>query len=248
MQRADKIVVLNNGKNTATGTFQELMDRGIDFLAFLKAHETTEDSHEKARKMSSLKALNKEEEAEEKARQNEQSETADRQGREEARESGSVKASVYWKYCRSGGSVFFILFAFALAFLSQGMFHYMDFWLAEWTTHNQRMNAQNLEEFEHSTFNLTVQANEASANQTTSHVASADVCYVTVDSQLYKILQYSLLMLVLFMSTFARTISFFLLCLKCCINLHNSIFRRLLRAPLQFFENNPMGELLIHLP
>ncbi|KAI1289994.1 ATP-binding cassette sub-family C member 4 [Halotydeus destructor] len=55
---------------------------------------------------------------------------------------------------------------------------------------------------------------------------------------------YSSLTLVLFVSAFVRTIGLYLLCLQSSISLHNSIFSKLLLAPMSFFEATPMGRIL----
>ncbi|CAG2113771.1 unnamed protein product, partial [Medioppia subpectinata] len=55
---------------------------------------------------------------------------------------------------------------------------------------------------------------------------------------------YSGLIGLLFVTTFIRAITWFVMCMRASVNLHNNIFIRLLRAPIFFFDNNPVGRIL----
>ena len=46
---------------------------------------------------------------------------------------------------------------------------------------------------------------------------------------------------------FSRTILSFLICLAAARHLHNKMFKAILRAPVLFFDTNPVGMLAIHL-
>ena len=45
----------------------------------------------------------------------------------------------------------------------------------------------------------------------------------------------------LVITSMIRTAHFFVLCMKSSVNLHNSMFQRLIRAPCRFFDTNPVG-------
>ncbi|CAG2168420.1 unnamed protein product, partial [Oppiella nova] len=55
---------------------------------------------------------------------------------------------------------------------------------------------------------------------------------------------YSSLMGALFMTSLLRAITWFVMFMRASVNLHNSIFYRLLRAPIAVFDNNPVGRIL----
>lgn len=55
---------------------------------------------------------------------------------------------------------------------------------------------------------------------------------------------YAVLIVTLFITTVLRSITFFLICMRASKNLHNNIFGRLLRAPVAFFDTNPVGRIL----
>ncbi|KAI1289988.1 ATP-binding cassette sub-family C member 4 [Halotydeus destructor] len=58
------------------------------------------------------------------------------------------------------------------------------------------------------------------------------------------LITYTLLTISLFALTFVRTVGASILCLNSSINLHNTIFHKLLLAKMAFFETNPMGRIL----
>jgi len=55
---------------------------------------------------------------------------------------------------------------------------------------------------------------------------------------------YASLIVLLFLFGLGRTIFTFLVCLSSSINLHDAVFKRLLRAPISFYETNPLGRIL----
>lgn len=117
LRKADKIFVLNEGRNIATGTYDQLVASGIDFLSLLTSQES-----EKERKESiiSLKSLTEEEIAEEKARQAVQEEASKRQADHgEEKKRGGVKAAVYWAYFRAGANPVVIVLAAIVAVAAQ---------------------------------------------------------------------------------------------------------------------------------
>ena len=62
--------------------------------------------------------------------------------------------------------------------------------------------------------------------------------------QNWDIIVYSILIVALFVSTIIRSITFFAICMRASVRLHNKIFGRLLRAPVSFFDSNPAGRIL----
>ena len=59
------------------------------------------------------------------------------------------------------------------------------------------------------------------------------------------ILIYAGLIIALFVLALMRTISFFVMCMKSSIKLHNKMFSTILRAPIYVFDVNPVGKLTI---
>jgi ATP-binding cassette subfamily C (CFTR/MRP) protein 4 len=57
---------------------------------------------------------------------------------------------------------------------------------------------------------------------------------------------YAAIVLGLVVSSMVRTVYFFVLCMQSSVNLHNSMFSRLIRAPCRFFDTNPVGKALVY--
>jgi len=64
-----------------------------------------------------------------------------------------------------------------------------------------------------------------------------------VDEKWYSIV-YSSLIVAMFITIFIRSFTFFSMCMKSSIKLHNQIFDKILQAQMTFFENNPTGRIL----
>ncbi|CAG2174219.1 unnamed protein product [Oppiella nova] len=48
----------------------------------------------------------------------------------------------------------------------------------------------------------------------------------------------------LFVTALMRSTTWFMICMRASVNLHNSIFTRLMRAPIAVFDNKPVGQML----
>lgn len=55
---------------------------------------------------------------------------------------------------------------------------------------------------------------------------------------------YCFIMVALFISTVLRSVSFYAICMRASKNLHHSIFEKILRAPVQFFDENSDGKII----
>ncbi|CAG2172916.1 unnamed protein product, partial [Oppiella nova] len=64
------------------------------------------------------------------------------------------------------------------------------------------------------------------------------------DTRNYYVYIYSGLIGALFVTALMRSTTWFMMCMRASVNLHNSIFTRLLRAPIAVFDNNPVGQML----
>ncbi|KAJ6223803.1 hypothetical protein RDWZM_002348 [Blomia tropicalis] len=62
--------------------------------------------------------------------------------------------------------------------------------------------------------------------------------------QQWDIFTYSILIILSFIFSILRSVSFFLVCMRASVKLHNKIFARLLRTSITFFDSNPAGRIL----
>ncbi|XP_046447926.1 ATP-binding cassette sub-family C member 4-like [Daphnia pulex] len=162
---------------------------------------------------------------------------------EESRSSGSVSLKVYWEYFRSGGSCIYLLLFTFTCLLTQILFSGSDYWLTLWT------NAEELR---------TRQGN-VSENSSFLNITEADFSNVTDEikengpfsGEWWKepdtytgIYVFTILIVGVFIFSMIRTIHYFLMCMISSIHLHNRMFQSIIRAPLLFFDQNPVGRIL----
>ena len=250
LRRADKIAVLKEGKLIAFGGYNELATSNVQFLTFLDKKRKEEARKESLSRQKSLSLKGDTEDdltsksgsvsvtvatgtsmssvvvpatmSSPNEAPKEHPRDVDRQ---ELKVTGAVSKRVIWDYFRSGGSVAFILFTLFASFASQGLYHFTDLWLAAWT--------QDLSNYENAVYESNGEVQQKS-------LASGTV----FDTNNGNIILYTVLIVILFVAAFIRMILCFYLSLNCSINLHDMIFRKVLRAPMTFFENNPLGRIL----
>ena len=56
---------------------------------------------------------------------------------------------------------------------------------------------------------------------------------------------YAALVGALVIASMIRTVHFFVVCMRASVNLHNSMFSRVVQAQCRFFDVNPVGNILI---
>ena len=266
LKKADKIALFKDGRVIAFGSYSELKTSSEEFIHFLDSKRREEEERKESltkQKSFSVKAPDQETKplvipdknrSISKARasstsvvnemtlmeitdviKNDSDEIEDDSLRREQTTTGSVNKMIFWQYFRAGGSFLFIFFALFNSILSQALYHFSDFWLAAWT---QADYAKVLMEKHNNSVNSS--AVLWSKQEQENSLASKTI-FVSND---YNIILYTILTFALFIASFFRMISCLYLSLKCSINLHDTIFRRVLRSPMNFFENNPIGRIL----
>lgn len=138
LARCDRVVVMDHGTIKHQGTYQELLDRGVDFAGAVdvsKMHQgqEAEDGQSNGDKEEKVEMKKKSERGEDKVAQKKAGETL---VKEEEREKGEVSSNVYLRYARSGGIciAIFVLIIQALGRTAEVM---SSFWLARWASQMQ---------------------------------------------------------------------------------------------------------------
>jgi ATP-binding cassette subfamily C (CFTR/MRP) protein 4 len=218
LKEADKILVLDEGKMVAFGSYAELLSSNFDFFAHLKSHAAEADVKRKAdvpiTRSISLKAQSFSESIDEPIDfpDEEPAVRNDSSPREEQSASGAFDPRIYWRFLKASGLYFLMFLSLFLSFLGQGLFQFTDVWFSAWTGKGQ--------------------------NQTATSWGDS---YVMGNND-YNIIIYTVLIVVLFAVVFGRTTLTYFVCLASSVNIHNSVFKSLLRAPIAFYESNPLGE------
>lgn len=138
----------------------------------------------------------------------------------ESTDFNSIGYSIYWYYIKASSACFLVLLLGITNLGTQALFNGSDFWLSYWTDTEQRKAA-----------------NGGSTDY--PPVTLTDTLTLKQNATIYTILIASL-----FVLTLVRTTCFFVTCMRASINLHNSLFRSVLKAPIKFFDYNPIGILL----
>jgi len=142
--------------------------------------------------------------------------------------------STYWKYLRSGGGVASLLFLAANFMIAQIAYIGIDYWLSVWT------NAESIH-YNNSTKRKLrpIEMREVAVNNTFS--LNKWIQEVDTYTDIYV---YSILIGIAFVFTLIRSSHFFITCMSASVKLHNDMFTSVVRSPLSFFEQNPVG--IIH--
>lgn len=146
---------------------------------------------------------------------------------------------LYWRYIRAGSSLFALTILFFSNILVQILFSGSDYWLQYWTKNEEARFSPVLDEqdFESGDFDAGFKIENSSfykENSTSS---------LSLDSEReMEVWIYSGIIGVLFVISLIRTAGFLTMCLTSSVNLHKMLFNGVLRAPMRFFEINPVGK------
>lgn len=148
---------------------------------------------------------------------------------------GTVSGQTYWQYFKAGAGLWFGCMVLLVNLLAQILFSINDMWLAHWTNSISKTQiGSNMNDFsELMKANMSLDDQESSIFDGLSSTNSGANIGI-----------YFALVLGLFITTLMRAAMFFQMCYRASINLHNLIFYRILRCPMQMFEENPVGKLV----
>ena len=147
LQKANKILVLKDGKCIAFGSFEELVNSSMDFMSLLKEMKMkTEEENKRQTEEMEIKFLGMSKQIPTSASissgyadvndlPEEPEPTAEEDEpkvKEETKMSGSIKSSVYIEYIKAGAGCFSIFVTFSSMIVSQVLLNGSDYWLTVW--------------------------------------------------------------------------------------------------------------------
>ncbi|XP_024903970.1 multidrug resistance-associated protein 4 isoform X4 [Pteropus alecto] len=224
LKAASQILILKDGKMVQKGTYTEFLKSGIDFGSLLKKeNEEAEQSS-----IPGSPTLRSRTFSESSVWSQQSSRPSLKDGAleseanmqvtltEESRSEGKVGMKAYKSYFTAGAHWFILIFLLLITVLAQVAYIVQDWWLSYWAN-------------EQSALNITV---NGKGNVTEK-----------LDLNWYLGI-YSGLTLAIFIFAIARSLLLFYVLVNSSQTLHNKMFESILKAPILFFDRNPIGRIL----
>ncbi|XP_039693699.1 ATP-binding cassette sub-family C member 4 isoform X4 [Pteropus medius] len=224
LKAASQILILKDGKMVQKGTYTEFLKSGIDFGSLLKKeNEEAEQSS-----IPGSPTLRSRTFSESSVWSQQSSRPSLKDGAleseanmqvtltEESRSEGKVGIKAYKSYFTAGAHWFILIFLLLVTVLAQVAYIVQDWWLSYWAN-------------EQSALNITV---NGKGNVTEK-----------LDLNWYLGI-YSGLTLAIFIFAIARSLLLFYVLVNSSQTLHNKMFESILKAPILFFDRNPIGRIL----
>ncbi|XP_049951176.1 probable multidrug resistance-associated protein lethal(2)03659 isoform X3 [Schistocerca serialis cubense] len=224
LHHVDEIVILNEGVVEAKGSYSELQRSGLDFAKLMNSDEGIAgtagdgDSEEAVEKSNLIERTVSVEEN-----------SAPRQ-EAELRTSGGVKKAVYYAYFSYGGNYCLQLFVAIVFILTPVSVLGGDYWLSYWANSEEVLQSLSQEN----------KTSLALYNETEPDLSQ----HGWLPSRDTSVYIYSAIIGATILITILRSISFFILCIRASMRLHNQMFIGVTRATMHFFNNNPSGRIL----
>jgi len=216
LPRCDKVIMLEKGEVKHTGSYQELIARGVDFAGAVDVSKTAEDSEagdkDTEKKDDSVEVEKSEKSTDATKKEGEKLKTAgEKLVKDEELMEGAVEGSMYTHYAKAGG-----VFAFVSVFIIQGAGRASEimgaFWLSIWAD----ATAQSM------------MTNDPMSEGRTNW-------YLNI---------YAAFGLGGVFCLTLRSIAMAVHRLKASKKLHDSLTESILRAPVAFFDVTPIGRVL----
>ncbi|CAH1738402.1 unnamed protein product [Aphis gossypii] len=227
----DQIVVMENAKILAKGTYEELCASNIDLTNYIQAFELPNDkdinNDENAEQKSTFKRHASVTSTSSSEKSNHSEDLIEPTGIIETRSSGNISCAVYLSYLLAGGKKCKILFFIFICIITQALTSFGDFWITYWV---------NLEEH--------VFQNKGNASTLTFHDSLSDVVWWMTISRQTCIYVFGGITFFLIFFTSIRLITFVSISMSASINLHNNMFNTLIRATTYFFNTHLSGSIL----
>ncbi|XP_005099201.2 multidrug resistance-associated protein 4 [Aplysia californica] len=242
---ADNIFILKEGKIESQGSYDDLSQSGVDFAELLKQTEEEEGEEAVSPGLTSVPeevAVPPMPDVQDLGSQMSLHSMVDdyepepvQLPEQEERASGTVGFGVYLEYFKAGTGVLKFTFLVLVNIAAQVFYVGSDWWLSRWSNlEEDRYAAIKAHEHFLADNNITDLANTS---------LSSNITIPYVDST-FNIGIFSAIIAVVFLFGLVRALLFFKIAVDASQTLHNQMFARILRSPISFFDNNPVGRIL----
>ncbi|XP_015184437.1 PREDICTED: probable multidrug resistance-associated protein lethal(2)03659 isoform X3 [Polistes dominula] len=218
LHNVGRIIVLKDGSIQAEGTYDELGSKGVDFGRLLETQAVVEE-HPPSASASRSNSRNPSISSLSSYKTNDTSKQPEPDEEAEMRTKGSVSGKVYAGYLLAGGNWFIVTLIFGFCAMAQLAASGGDFFISRWV---------NMEEI---SINVTSNGTEIFEWQ---GPIDRDTC----------IYIYSGLTVLTIGITLIRSASFFNMCMRASMTLHDKMFRCISNAKMRFFNTNNSGRVL----
>ncbi|RUS91067.1 hypothetical protein EGW08_001195, partial [Elysia chlorotica] len=243
---ADNIFILKEGKINSQGSFTELSQSGVDFSELLKRSEEEEETERQksvGRQLSSgSHHLESRDPMMTSSHTSLHSMVEDYEPEpvqlpdEEERAQGSVGLKVYVDYFKAGTGLFKFILLVLVNLLAQACYVGSDWWLSRWSNQEEEKFAA-IKEYNQ----FLRDHNITNTSSISGNLTAPTIPYV--DSY-FNVYVFTGIIVAVFVFGLARALLFFKIAVDAARTLHNSMFTRVLRANISFFDNNPVGRIL----
>ncbi|KAK9869557.1 hypothetical protein WA026_003310 [Henosepilachna vigintioctopunctata] len=252
LKEADYIIVLNKGILEAKGSYDELLNSKLDFTKFIPSNEEPiqEDTLSVEQTNNSIKL----------PAENTIFTSGNKLVTNEVEKLKKYKGSVMWSYVKSSGNIFLFIVTVFLLVLTQMTFNLSDYWITFWSEEeNIRYyakvdNNSTYNILSHSNFTKNIDRNGISrffeeflcdifSNEWTDELYLGRNKYILIKTAIMRITYAAIISIGTFLSIM-RSLLFFHLSMKASQNLHAKMFQNTVRAPMSFFNFNPIGDTL----
>nr|AAQ10411.1 ATP-binding cassette protein C4 [Rattus norvegicus] len=226
LKAASRILILKDGEMVQKGTYTEFLKSGVDFGSLLKKeNEEAEPSpvpgtptlrNRTFSEASIWSQQSSRPSLKDGVPDAQDAENTQAAQPEESRSEGRIGFKAYKNYFSAGASWFFIIFLVLLNLMGQVFYVLQDWWLSHWANRQGALN----------------DTKNANGNVTG-----------TLDLSWYLGI-YTGLTAVTVLFGIARSLLVFYVLVNASQTLHNRMFESILKAPVLFFDRNPIGRIL----
>ncbi|XP_046310887.1 ATP-binding cassette sub-family C member 4 isoform X3 [Marmota monax] len=226
LKAASHILILKDGEMVQKGTYTEFLKSGVDFASLLKKeNEEAEQSpvpgtptlrNRTFSESSVWSQQSSRPSLKDGVAEGQDTENAQAVQPEESRSEGKIGFKAYKNYFTAGASWFIIIFLILLNMAAQVSYVLQDWWLSYWAN-------------EQSMLNVTVNGEGNVTEKLDLNWYLGIYAGLTVSTVLFGI---------------ARSLLVFYVLVNSSQTLHNKMFESILKAPVLFFDRNPIGRIL----
>ncbi|XP_030747810.1 probable multidrug resistance-associated protein lethal(2)03659 [Sitophilus oryzae] len=232
LKTVSKIYVMNSGKITNSGTYQEIRNSDGEFSKLFKDHvlEESEDYTDTQSNKSGYLCDQSEDEPSE---------------IKETRETGSIASRVYKAYFKATGGWCCAIFVLALFVITQAASSSADYFIKFWVNLEQTRSERNskndpLSKSYSDEIYLEENYNKIISTGIKDDRSKIDL-FFTTDMCFYI---YSTIIVSVIVLTITRSVTFYQYCMSASVKMHNNMFNRVINATMRFFNTNCSGRIL----